>query len=563
MSASVPAVSHAQLTQPSLRARLWGLGSIYGKTMRDSRRAVILAAALIGLIFIGVTGAIAQQFNTPQSRLEMVAIIKAVPPILAGLGGPIVNVGTLGGYLEYKYGTFFPVLLSLWSVLALSGTLASEAHRGSLEFLAAGPQSRVRVALEKLAAHVTGLAIVFLVTLLSIAIAGAKFATLPGDELSITQAFGYSAWMVLMALAAGSVAWALGPFVGRGAAAGIAGLITIGGFIVSGYSAPVPELAPIAKLTWFGWTVNHLPLAGQFDWPSVVFLAVFVVVMLVIGLVAFARRDIGVTSTVPTPSMPRALVGLRGPATRAIGNNLPATISWGLGIGVFGLLLAGSSRSFTEELNNSPDFMRLLSTIFPKLDFASVGGFLQLLFIEIGIVLVGLAAVTLVAGWASDETSSRLELVLATPLSRVRWATSSGLGVLVDMLLVVVITAIAIGLGGAIAQGSDVLTPTIGVLALFFYGAALIGIGMAVGGLLGTRFAAPVVALVVLLTWFVQLLGPLFKLPDFVQQLALTNHLGQPMLGAYDWAGIAACALIAIVGVALGAWGFSQRDVRA
>jgi len=114
------------------------------------------------------------------------------------------------------------------------------------------------------------------VTVISIAIAGAKFATLPGDELSLTQAFGYGIWMVLMALAAGSVAFALGSFVGRGAAAGIAGFITIAGFIVSGYSAPVPQLAPIAQLTWFGWTINHLPLAGQFDWPSVVFLAIFV-----------------------------------------------------------------------------------------------------------------------------------------------------------------------------------------------------------------------------------------------------------------------------------------------
>ena len=65
-----------------------------------------------------------------------------------------------------------------------------------------------------------------------------------------------------MALAAGSVAFALGPFVGRGAAAGIAGFITIAGFIVTGYSAPVPELAPIANLTWFGWT-DQPPAAGR------------------------------------------------------------------------------------------------------------------------------------------------------------------------------------------------------------------------------------------------------------------------------------------------------------
>jgi polyether ionophore transport system permease protein len=553
----------APIIRPSLRSRLWGLGSIYGKTIRDSRRAIIAASVLIGLVFVGVTGAIAQQFSTPESRIELETLIKAVPPILQGLGGPVVNVGTLGGYLQYKYGLFFPVLLSLWSILALSGTLAGEAGRGSLEFVAAAGLSRWKIALEKLAGHLTGLTIVLLVTIVSIAIAGSRFAILPGDEISLTQAFSYAIWMVLMALAAGAVAFALGLFIGRGAAAGIAGFITLAGFIVSGYSAPVPELAPLAQLTWYGWTYNHAPLAGQFDWPSVAFLAIFDVVVLAIGVVAFARRDIGVTSTVPTPSSPRALVGLRGPFTRAIGHNLNVSVAWGIGIGLFGLLFAGAAGSFVEQLQNSPDFMSLLNTIFPNVNFATVGGFLQLLFIELGIVFVGLAAATLVYGWASDETSGRLELLLAAPLSRIRWAGSGGAGILVDMAVVVALTAVGIGIGGAIAQAGDVLTPLAGTLVLFFYGAALIGIGMAVGGLLGNRFAAPITVLVVLLTWFVQLLGPLLNLPDFVQQLALTNHIGQPMVGVWDWGGLAACAAVAIVGFALGTWGFKRRDVRA
>ena len=54
----------------------------------------------------------------------------AVPPILQGLAGKPVNVETLGGYLQYKYGTFFPLVVGLWSILALSGTLAAEARRG-------------------------------------------------------------------------------------------------------------------------------------------------------------------------------------------------------------------------------------------------------------------------------------------------------------------------------------------------------------------------------------------------------------------------------------------------
>ena len=554
--------SAATFLQPSLRSRLWGLGSVYGKSIRDSRRAIIATSVLLGIVFLGVTGAIATQFSTPESRAEMVALINSVPAILAGLAGPIVNVGTLGGYLQYKYGSFFPLLLSLWSVLALSGTLAAEAQRGSLEFLASTGLSRRRIALEKLSGHLTGLGITFLVTLISIAIAGSAFATLPGDELSLAQAFGYSIWMVLMALAAGSVAFALGPFIGRGAAAGIAGFITIAGFVLNGYQAPVPQIAPLANLTWFGWTNAHLPLAGQFDWPSVALLAIFDIVLLVIGVLAFARRDIGITSTVPTPSLPRALVGLRGPVSRSIGHNLSAAIAWGLGIGVFGLLLAGSSGSFTDALNNSPDFMSLLNGFFPNIDFASVGGFLQLLFIEIGIVLIGLAAATLVSGWGSDETSGRLEFLLATPLSRMRWAASGGVGVLVDMALIVVLTAVGIAIGGATA-GGDLATPLAGTLVLFFYGAALIGIGIAAGGIFGTRLATPVVAVVVLLTWLLQVLGPLFKLPDFVQQLALTNHYGQPMVGVWDWGGIALSAVIAVAGIAIGAWGFTRRDLKA
>ena len=59
-----------------------------------------------------------------------------MPPILQGMAGKVVNVDTLGGYLQYKYGVFFPLVLSLWSILALSGTLAGEAQRGSLEFVA-------------------------------------------------------------------------------------------------------------------------------------------------------------------------------------------------------------------------------------------------------------------------------------------------------------------------------------------------------------------------------------------------------------------------------------------
>ena len=60
-----------------------------------------------------------------------------------------------------------------------------------------------------------------------------------------------------------------------------------GGFIVNGYQAAIPSIAPLANLTWFGWTSNHIPLAGQFDWASLLPVAV-------VSLVLLRRRRRGV-----------------------------------------------------------------------------------------------------------------------------------------------------------------------------------------------------------------------------------------------------------------------------
>jgi ABC-2 type transport system permease protein len=548
--------------RPSLWSRIYGLGSVFAKTIRDSRRATLITAGVLALVFIGVSRAITAEFATPESRAELESIVNAVPPILQGMAGKVVNVGTLGGYLQYKYGVFFPLVLSLWSILALSGTLAGEAQRGSLEFVASTGRSRRRVALEKLSGHLLMLGLAVLVAFLSIAYAGSAFATLPGDEISVLSAFGYAVWLGLIAVAGGALAFALGPFVGRGAAAGIAGAVTFAGFIVNGYRAPIPELAPFANLTWWGWTYDHVALAGQYDWPSVILVAVVAAALLAVGIEAFARRDIGVTSALPMPSMPRPLLGLGGPVARAISTSLGSALAWGVGVGFFGLALGGAASGFMEQLQDSPQFIELLSSIFPNVDYASAGGFLQLLFLEFGVILAGLAAASFVGAWASDETSGRLEMVLATPLSRIRWALSGGIGMLVNVAIFVALTAAGIGIGVA-TTGSDVGTPLLGSLVLGLYGAALVGIGHAVGGVIATRFAGTVVVIFVIVTWFIQLLGPLLGLPDVVRQLALTSHFGQPIVGAWDPVGIVAALGLAIGGVLIGTWGFSRRDLRA
>jgi ABC-2 type transport system permease protein len=207
--------------------------------------------------------------------------------------------------------------------------------------------------------------------------------------------------------------------------------------------------------------------------------------------------------------------------------------------------------------------MQLLNQVFPNVQFASIGGFMQLLFIEFGLVLAGLAAATLVAGWASDETSSRLEFLLATPLSRRGWVTGGGIGILGAVAVIVVLSMIGIALGAMLAGESDLATPLAGTIVLGLFAIAMAGIGVAIGGVFGSRFAGPAAAIVVIVTWFLDILVPALNLPDVVHDLALTAHYGQPMLGQWDGVGIVASVVIAIAGVVVGTWGFRRRDLRS
>src|ERR1035437_4845521 len=150
-------------------------------------------------------------------------------------------------------------------------------------------------------------------------------------------------------------------------------------------------------------------------------------------------------------------------------------------------------------------------------------------------------------------------MLLSTPLARSRWAISSALGVYAAIVVMTAIIAVAIGIG-ALSAGSDALTPMAGTITLGLYAAALAGVGFAVGGF-RTSIAAEAVALVVVAMYLIDLIVPAVKLPDWVHQLALTAHLGQPMVGIWDPAGIVACFGLAAGGLALGGWGMRRRDV--
>jgi len=553
-----------ELTRTSPISRVYGFGSVFAKTLRDSRLAILIVGGLLAILLLSSGAAFGEAYSTAQSRQELVALVKSLPPAMAGVyGNPFpLRIETLGGSIAWKTGASLGLLACLWSIVALSGTLAGETRKGSLEFVATTPLGMRRIAVEKLSAHLTGMAIVFVVTAVSTWIAGNAFATLPGDAISLTNSVGFAAWVALVALASGSVAWALAPFLGRGAAAAIAGAVLLVGYFANGYQGTVPAFAPLANLTWFGWTAHHQPLADSPDWVSLVPVAAVAVVLFGVGIWAFARRDLGVTSRIPWPGIPGSLLGLGSPTARSFGERLPLAVWWGIGVGLMGFVFGAAAPSFSTALAKlSPDTLSIFKSFFPSIDlFSGAGAFLELAFITFGYILAGFAASTLVNGWASEETSGRLEVILSAPMSRVQWVIRSGLGLFLAVALFTVLLMAGIALG-SIAAGGDVATPIVGTLVLGLYALALTGLGIAFGGLVSTSWAGEFVAALVILTFVIDLLVPALKLPDWIHELALTSHLGQPMVGTWDPLGIAACLVIAFGGLALGAWGMARRDV--
>jgi ABC-2 type transport system permease protein len=551
-AAPLPARSPA-----SLWSRFYGFGSVYAKTLRDSRLAVIIVAGMV-LGFM-VYGWFAIPLAIPD-RSQGAKLIEDLPPILKGMGGNPINIDRIGGYISWKYGPFFAIVVGLWSILALSGTLAAEARRGSLDIVAASPFGKRRLAIEKLAAHVTGMFAIMVALAIVTAISSAAFAVYPQDHLALSDAIGFALWLGLIGLACGSVAWALAPFLGRASAAGVAGAYLLAGYVVSGYQTVLPGLQPIALLTPFSWTYNDVPLAGHSDWPTLIPVAILAMALLVVGIEAFQRRDLGFASAIPVPAMPGTLLGTTGPTRRAFGERLPLGIAWGIGLAIYAGLIAGSSASFASELNGLGEFKNVLTSVFPKYDIASASGFLQLMFAYIAYIVAGLGAATLVSGWASEERNRQLEMLITTPMTRARWAITGGLGIFAAIL---VMTGLAIAgvSAGVLFAGGDVLTPAFGALNLAFWAAAVAGVGLAVGGWWRTSLAAEIAALFAIATFLIDFLGPALKLPDWFNSLALTSHLGLPMVGIWDWYGVAACLALAVGGLLLGGLGMRRRDV--
>src|SRR6202171_1062332 len=198
------------------------LRSIFLKTLRDYRVAILGWGIGMGLVVISPMASVSALVTTPQARQQLISLAQT----FAWNADPVA-VDTIGGYATFKIGIFM-FLIAIWPLLAGSRMLRGEEDRGSLDVLLSLPRPRLNVALEKLAAMWTALFLMgVLIGLLAFA-GGAKF----GANFGLGGGLLYGLNLALICAVFGSLALLISQFPReRGPAAGTtAGLLVF--FIV-------------------------------------------------------------------------------------------------------------------------------------------------------------------------------------------------------------------------------------------------------------------------------------------------------------------------------------------
>jgi putative exporter of polyketide antibiotics len=128
---------------------VYGLGSVYAKTLRDSRLAVIIVGGLLGALLLSSGVGFGEAYATLESRADLAKLVANLPPAMTGIyGNPSDDDRDARRLDRGKTAASLGLVTAIWSILALSSTLAAESRRGSMELVAvtrsgcAGSRSR-------------------------------------------------------------------------------------------------------------------------------------------------------------------------------------------------------------------------------------------------------------------------------------------------------------------------------------------------------------------------------------------------------------------------------------
>ncbi len=503
---------------------------------RDRVLLPVWLYALVAVV-IGTAASFRSLYPNAAARDQFAQALAGNTAITA-IYGPLPAPASLGELVAWRSLVLGGIALAGLMILLVIRHSRAEEQSGALELLAATAIRRRDPLIAALAT--AGITMVVLDVAL---VAGCTVVGLP-----IAGGMNYAgSWTGLALVFAGVAAVTAQLAESPRAARGI-------GFVVLGLSYLLRMLgdAGAGWLSWLsplGWAQSMHPFAGDRWWP------VLIPMIVGAGLLRLAfllqnQRDLGAGLLATRAGKPVGGVLLRSTTGLHLRTARAGWLGWLLAVLGFGALFGGVAASITA-LADSQSTRTLLAQLGGSTDLAD--GFIGSALNAGGLILTGYGIATLIAA-QSEESSGRLDLLLAASVTRTRWFTGqfrlAGLGTGALLAALGLAAGVARGEPGRILLSALVQVPAawtiIGVSAMLYglnrsgaaLGWALLG-GCAVLGLL----------------------GPVLHFPRWLLDVSPFSHTptapGQPLSAISLVILLALAALSSSVGVVL----FNRRDL--
>jgi ABC-2 type transport system permease protein len=529
-----------------------GSGALIRLILRRDRIALPIWIVMPALLAIGIASTFTNLYPTAQTRQVFAAQVASSPAETALLGP--VHAPTLGGLVAWRWLVPGVIILGLANLFTVIRHTRTDEEAGRRELLGSTVTGR----------H-AALAAALIVTFVADVLAGFLVAGgLIGSGLpapgSLALGLGVSATGWTIAAVAGVAAQLT---ESAGAAKGIAGA-ALGLLYMLRAIGDGGQSTGLGWLGWLspvGWAGKIHAFAGERWWILALFLGA-IMLLIALSAVLETKRDIG------AGLWPARL----GPATAPPGLRSPLALAWRLQRGMllgwiamsaaYGLLSGYVAQVVASQLLANPGMMEFL---------ARLGGDAQpgdvvftLFFAALGPVSA-IYAIQATLRLRNEEVARRLDLVLATPASRLRWAASHLLVVAVGSAVVLATLGLAAGLTYGFSSGAGAGVgyelPRVLAAAMAYLPAlwVLIALTAALFGLLPQLVS---VSWIVLVGCLLLELGRELQL---VSQAALDlspfTHVPRLLLGQGSVAGLIGLVAAALLLTAAGLVGFRRRDV--
>lgn len=554
-SAITPTARH---TEPVRRAqtragRLTGAGTLVRLILRRDRVRLAVWTLSLTAFYAYFTFALGAVFADTAAMQGRAAIMSTPAGVVMGGPGYGLDNYTTGVAMANESITWVSMTLAVFAILHMVRHTRAQEESGQSELVQSAVVGRHAPAFAA--------AIVLVVTQLLIATLGA-FAMAAMGELHIVDSLAVTLGSALVACLFGAVALLVAQVSEHArtatgyslAAFGLAFVLRAVGDMQATGGSPLSWASPIA------WAQQMRAFVELRWWP----LFLIVVASVVLGAIAMSlssRRDLGGGLVSSRPGRADASAGLRSPIGLAWRQQRGALLWSSLGLGLLwlgsGSMMPNIDSMISDMVADNPALGDLFGA-----DSASLAqGFLTVMMLYValsaaafGIVMAGRVRV--------EEYEGRAEVVLASPLSRMRWLGAQTAIAVLGMFFLMAVSTYAMW-AGAVTAGWGAQSFGDYSAAFLSYLPALAIHLLLVVAIYGWVPRLTGLAWVLLAHAFVVgMFGSLFDLPRWMVWMSPFDWVPEPFTGTYGTGDATVLWAIAVVLGVLGLVGFRRRDLQ-